>query len=703
MKSNNLTHLRQWLFGSSLLLLGNIALAAGLMTPTNSNLPALEIKEHHVTVVIEDGYAVTSVEQIFSNNNAVDLEAIYSFPIPEKAAVSEFTYWIDGQPITGEVLEKQQAKTIYQEEKQAGREAAITEQDGHKTFDISVYPVRANQEVKIRLSYIQPAHVDTAIGRYVYPLEEGGTDEDKLSFWTYNDAVTEKFSFTMRFRSSYPVDQLRLPQHPQAVIQQISAQEWSVTINENKTGASIPETNSAVNPEVPATKTAATSTAPAQHLNKDIVVYWRLQPGLPGSVDMITYKKPGSHQGTFMMTITPGDDLAAITEGRDWIFVLDYSGSMQGKYTSLTEGVNKGLRKLNANDRFKIILFNDGSREITQGYTQATPELINTAIQAMSSINPEGGTNLYAGVEHGMKSLDADRSSAIILVTDGEANIGLTEKKDFIKLLEAKDVRLFTFVMGNSANRPLLEGMAKVSNGFAMNISNSDDIVGKLMEATAKLNHQAFHDVDIKISGVKVSDLTPATIGSLYRGQQLIVLGHYYGEGDAQLSINGKISGHPKTYSTSFAFPQESQLYPELERLWAFATIEDMQNQLDYYGEDADIKQTITDLAIEKGLVTPYTSMVVMREEEFAKRGIDRKNAQRVADEQAAQVNRQNTAIQDHRVDHNQPLHNTPAPSHSSGSGGSMNLGMLLMLMLLFISGAMRKVKLNHEQTASKY
>ncbi|HCS65219.1 MAG TPA: hypothetical protein DIW64_14800, partial [Cellvibrio sp.] len=148
---------------------------------------------------------------------------------------------------------------------------------------------------------------------------------------------------------------------------------------------------------------------------------------------------------------------------------------------------------------------------------------------------------------------------------------------------------------------------------------------------------------------------------------------------------------------------QESQLYPELERLWAFATIEDMQNQLDYYGEDADIKQAITDLAIEKGLVTPYTSMVVMRTEEFAKRGIERKNAQRVADEQAAQVNRQNTAVQDHRVDRNQPLYNTPAPSHSSGSGGSMNLGMLLILMLLFVDGAMRKVQSSTKKAASKY
>jgi len=143
--------------------------AAGLMIPTGSNLPQLDIREHHVNVVIEDGYAITRIEQVFANSNGTDLEAIYSFPVPEKAAVGEFTYWIDGQPVTGEVLEKEQAREIYEEEKQAGRESALTEQDGYRTFDISVYPVRAGQDVRIRLTYIQPAHVDSSIGRYVYP------------------------------------------------------------------------------------------------------------------------------------------------------------------------------------------------------------------------------------------------------------------------------------------------------------------------------------------------------------------------------------------------------------------------------------------------------------------------------------------------------------------------------------------------------
>jgi Ca-activated chloride channel family protein len=138
--------------------------AAGLMTPRGSNLPPLEIREHHVNVVIEDGYAITSVEQVFSNPNNTDLEAIYSFPVPEKAAVGEFTYWIDGQAVTGEVLEKQQAAEIYESEKQAGRETALTEQDSYRTFDISVYPVRAGADVRIKLTYIQAAHVDSSIG-----------------------------------------------------------------------------------------------------------------------------------------------------------------------------------------------------------------------------------------------------------------------------------------------------------------------------------------------------------------------------------------------------------------------------------------------------------------------------------------------------------------------------------------------------------
>ena len=643
--------------------------AAGLLIPSGSNLLPLEILEHHVDVVIEDGYAITSVEQVFGNPNPADLEAIYSFPVPASAAVGEFTYWIDGQPVTGEVLAKEQAREIYESEKQAGRETALTEQDSYKSFDISVNPVRAGQDVRIRLTYIQPAHVDSSIGRYVYPLEEGGVDEQKLSFWTYQEAVEECFSFRLTFRSSWPIDDFRLPQHPQAVIQQLSDREWEVSM---------------ANEAAVAEHGMASGSAPAavHRLDQDIVVYWRQAEGLPGSVEMVAYKQEPGGRGTFMMTVTPGDDLAPITEGRDWVFVLDLSGSMEGKYQSLVEGVNKGLARLNPDDRFRIILFNNQAREITHGFAKATPENVQRFIGDLESNHPDNGTNLYAGLSLGMKLLDADRSSALVLVTDGVANVGHTEKQDFLDLLEDHDARLFTFVMGNSANRPLLESMAKVSNGFAMNVSNSDDIAGKLLEATSRLTHEAMHDIDVRFVGVKVSDLSPEHIGSLYRGQQLIVFGHYWGDGEASVILDSKVSGQDRSYSTRFEFPEIATLHPEIERLWSFAKIEDLQNRLDYFGEGADLEQAITDLAMENGLVTDYTSMIVLREERFDELGIKRLNRDRVEKELLARQERAVQGIRDNRVDQNQPMYSSQRASHSNG-GGAFGPWMLLLLLPL--------------------
>ena len=660
--------------------------AAGLMTPASGGLPELEIRQHHVNVTIEDGYAITQIDQVFHNANSQTLEAIYSFPVPEKASVGEFTYWIDGAPVTGEVLPKEKARQVYQQEKSQGREVALTEQDDYRTFDSRVYPVQPQSDVKIRLTYIQPVHVDLSIGRYVYPLEDGGVDEEKLAFWTYNDAVTEAFSFNLKMRSSYPIDDFRLPKHSQAAITSQSAHEWQVSIG-NKSGS-----QQAVNEEEAASASSASNVSTgyastrraAHHLDQDIVVYWRHQQGLPGSIDMVTHKPAGNDRGTFMMTVTPGNDLSAIQGGRDWVFVLDLSGSMQGKYQSLVEGVNKGLQKLNPNDRFRIVLFNNSARELTKGFIPVNPQTIAEYSHKLENTPPNGGTNLYAGLEMGIKGLDADRPSAILLVTDGVANVGVTEKKDFLKLLEKHDVRLFSFVMGNSANRPLLEGMTKVSNGFAVSISNSDDIVGRLVQTADKLNHEAYRDIEIRVDGVKVKDVTPARIGSLYRGQQLIVFGHYWGDGMAEVSIDGKVGVEQKTYQTRFDFPANSELNPELERLWAYATIEDLQNRIDYLGQDADSEQAIVDLAMEYGLVTNYTSMIVVREEVFQQLGIERKNAARVANEQQAQEQRKNAPVRDHRRDTQQPAFQGPrANPRNGGGGGAAGPWMLLIAFLL--------------------
>ncbi len=343
------------------------ASAAGLLSPADNSLPALEIKDHRVKVVIEDGYAVTTVDQVFYNPHTKDLEAIYSFPVPEKAAVSEFTMWIDNKPVHGEVLEKGKARKVYEEQKAAGKDAGLTEKDSYKTFDIAVSPVRAGQDTRIRFGYIQPVKVDSAMGRYVYPLEEGGVDDAKLSFWTANDKVTNTFSFDLILRPGYPVDGVRLTNHPDAVIVK-KGDSYHVHLgnsgNKSVAGAVVdaeegegkPETAQVEGRGLADTDTVAVqqvqqSGAAAFSLDQDIVVYYRHADNLSGSVDLVTYKPELNQPGTFMLSITPAMDLKPISEGRDWVFVLDISGSMKGKYQTLADGVSRALQKMSPNER----------------------------------------------------------------------------------------------------------------------------------------------------------------------------------------------------------------------------------------------------------------------------------------------------------------------------------------------------------------
>ena len=680
------------LLAGLVLLLGSMttpALATGLMTPANSSLPPLQIREQHVTVDVEDGYAITEVEQVFHNPNDQDLEAYYRFPVPERGTVAEFTVWIDGKPVIGEVLEKQQARQVYEQEKAAGREAGLTEKDSYQAFDVRVQPVRAGQDTRVRLVYMQPAFVDTGIGRYVYPLEEGGVDEKKLAFWTANDSVEEHFSFTLNLRSGYPVDALRLPKHPEAQIQQLDPQQWQVKLD-----------NRAATVTSKAPPPANGQPTNAFTLNQDIVVYWRHQQDLPGSVDLVAHKAPGKDRGTFMLSITPGDDLPAISTGSDWVFVLDVSGSMNAKLATLADGVSQALGKLRGGDRFRIVLFDARAEELTNGFVDATPDSIRRYTDKVMQLKSRGGTNLFGGLSLALKPLDADRPTGIVLVTDGVANVGKTQQKDFIDLLESHDVRLFTFVMGNSSNRPMLTAMTDASNGFAISVSNSDDIAGQILNATAKLTHQAMNDVEIDIDGVRTANLQPQRIGSIYHGRQIVLLGHYWGDGPAKVTLRANVGGQDKQYKTRFDFPATGGDNPELDRLWAYATIQGMQREINYFGEEKDLQQGIVDLGLEYGLVTNYTSMVVLRDEVFAEYGIERRNAKRRDIEKLAKAQRQTKAPTSNRVDQAQPMYTSNQPSYSggvAGSGGAFGISALLPFLILLIGGGLRRKPDNSE------
>jgi len=681
----------------SVCLYTSVSYAAGLLTP-NDGSPSLSLKEHHVAVVVENGFSVVEIDQTFSNPHNTDQQATYSFPIPKDAAVGEFTYWIDGKPVHAEVLERSAARNLHEQQRQQGMESALVEQNSHKSFEMEIAIVRSQSDVRVRLVYLQKIHIDHSMGRFVYPLAEGGVDPQALEFWSTDETVQEAFSFQLTLRSDYPVDAVRMT-NSEGVITQISKNQWEINIDK-KYGLGESVGPGMADAEINAVLAEAAIESPGSSyassgrvgngvhsLDKDLVVYWRLSQNLPGAVDLVTFKEPGSSTGTFMLTLTPGIDLAPITEGRDWVFVLDTSGSMKLKFSALLDGVERSLKALSPADRFKVVLFDNSARSLSSKVLSATPENINSTLRLLDAVGVGGGTNLYDGLKEGIKTIDQDRTTAMVLVTDGVANVGHTQMKRFLKLLENVDIRIFTAVMGNGANQPLLEGLTHFSEGFSFSVSDADDMMGLMMQIVGKVTHEALHDVEISIDGIRTRELTEHKYARVYRGEQLIVMGKYAGNGEARVTLSAEISGERKVYESRLLFADQSTVNPELERLWAFANIKALLHKQDLLGETEDTRQGITDLALGHGLVTPYTSLIATREVAFEAAGIDRENKKRIEKERQARQARAKGDVESHTQDSTNPMFPSKRSNHGGVSGGAGSVASLLLLALALLGG----------------
>jgi len=317
------------------------------------------------------------------------------------------------------------------------------------------------------------------------------------------------------------------------------------------------------------------------------------------------------------------------------------------------------IGKMSPNDHYRIITFNDGASDFTGGYVAATPANVQSTLAKVKAITAGGGTNVYSGLNMAYQGMDDDRTTSIVLVTDGVANVGNTKQEHFLKLLRQYDIRLFTFVIGNSANQPLLERIADESGGFAMNISDSDDILGRIIQAKAKVLYENMHDVELKFHGEKVKDLTPTKVGNLYQGQQLVMFGRYDGTGEVEVELKAKISGQQRSWRCKADLPETDCDNPELERLWALSSIEDIMKDIRESGEKESLRKRIVSLGEEYSLVTDYTSMIVISETEMEALGINRKNANRVNKERKSQQVKKKAPVKNYRVD------------NSSGNGGA--------------------------------
>lgn len=633
------------------------ARAAGLLTPIDAGASPLATRVHQVAVTINNGFAQTEVLQSFFNPSPHDLEAIYSFPLPPGASLAEVTVITGEKTLQGEVVATPDAERIYGEERKTN-DAGLAKKNGFRTFEFRVAPVRAASEVQLRFVYYQPLAIDAGVGRYVYPLEDGGTDDRAQQFWTTRTQVDGNFSIAVELKSAAPIADVRAPGfEAAAAVQKIDDGHFRLTLD--RTGTK---------------------------LDRDFVFYYRLADNLPGRIEVIPYRAAKDKPGTFMMVVTPGEDLRPLTRGADYTYVLDVSGSMQAKLRTLANGVAQALGEMRPEDRFRVITFNDRGREIVP-WTQATPENARQAISLVKSLTSSGGTNIYEGLSLAFRDLDADRATSVVLVTDGVTNVGIVDPAAFRSLVERYDVRIFCFLMGNSANWPLVRTIADASGGFYAGVSNDDDILGQLLRAKGKITHEALHGAALKFSGpVRVTERTSDAPRKIYRGEQLVIFGRYDRAGPATVTLDATLTGENKRYTTTFDFPETDTDNPEIERLWALATIGEIEAK-----ENAgllpatDAHAAIRSLGVAFQIVTDHTSMLVLDDATHARHGIARANAQRTSAERAAQSVRAAQPARPAQVDVAQPAFKAPAAHvgrYRSGGGDLSGDTVFLLVML---------------------
>lgn len=630
--------------------------AAGVLTPKGSPSEPLRLVDHHVQVTLNNGFARTEVSQSFYNPNAQDLEAVYRFPLPKSSSLSEVSLTLGEREIHGEVVEKTRARGIYEDEKKNGNDAGMATKETFQAYEFRVTPVRAQQQTRLRLVYYQPLEIDTGVCRYLYPLEEGGTEDAAASsFWgPANSALDGTFTADVEVKSAWPVTNVRLPGfESDAQTDKLADGHYKVHVERKN-----------------------------QPLTKDLVVYYRLEDNLPGRVEVIPFRASENGPGTFMMVVTPGLDLQPLSHGADYVFVLDTSGSMSAKLPTLAKGVSQVIGKMSPQDRFRVISFADRATDVT-GWLEATPPHVERALQQIQTLRSAGSTNLYDGLAMAMQKLDADRATSVVLVTDGVTNTGIVDTAEFHKLVKSHDIRIFGFLMGNSANWPLMRTVCEASGGFYAGVSNDDDLLGQILQAKGKVLHECLHDAEFTINGVKTLNTTGNIPGKIYRGQQLVMFGQYEKGGDAELVLKARLTGEDKVYRTTFKFPETDVENPEIERLWAL-------DQIEQFGLRAntgtlpqqEANNAILGLGLQYQLVTDQTSMLVLNDDAFARHGIDRQNQARAGAERAAQNARQAApAATNYRVDATQPMTPHSAPSvtppqrsysdNSSSSGGS--------------------------------
>lgn len=550
------------------------------------------LKKTNVTATIEGVVADIHVVQTYANNGTKPINASYVFPASTKVTIHGMQMQIGNQIVTATIKEKEEAKQEFETAKSEGKSASMLSEERANVFTMDVANIMPGDEVNIDLHYtelITPTEgtyqfvFPTVTGpRYVSPVKDDSGNRDEWTATPYlpeGSTPSDEYNINVTISAGVPITALSSSSH-------------KINIDWNET-----------------TSAHITLTDPSDYAgNRDFILNYKLT-GEEISTGLLLNKN--QNENFFMLMIQPPEryELTEIPP-REYIFVLDVSGSMSGFPINTAKELMKNLvTNLRETDTFNLILFSGTSYQMAENSLPATRKNIRKALRLINEQSGAGGTELSSALEDALNiPANADTSRNIVVITDGY----ISGESEIFQLINenADKADFFSFGIGSSVNRYLIEGIAKTGQGEPFIVTKEEEAAQIADQFATYIQSPILTDIQVAFDGFDAYDIEPTVLPTLYAQKPIVLLGKWRGEPTGTIRITGKTGNGDYSQSLSVA-DIISGNSDALGYLWARKRVE----RLTDYGlnqTNPDVKDEVTQIGLSYHMITPYTSFIAV-------------------------------------------------------------------------------------------
>ncbi len=563
----------------------------------NSSTEELPLKYTGAKVRIEGPVARVTVTQKYENRGHEPIEAIYVFPASTRAAIRSMRMVIGERVIEAKIMKRASARQVYEHAKQSGQQASLLEQERPNVFTMNVANIMPGDKITVELEYVELLEPEDGVYEFVYPVVVGpryGGGAKPTDKWISNPYQKSGhkelygFGIEVSMTSALGIKDVSSPSHG-IDVKFTSPGDATVKLKEQGGG------------------------------NRDFVLRYRLAGD---RIQTGTFIQKGKDGGYFMVLMEPPARPKPETiPPREYIFILDISGSMHGyPLDTAKKLIVNLLMSLRPADMFDIILFSGGSFVMSPKSLPASPENVAKAIQLINGQHGGGGTELMQALEtaYGIPKNTEGISRTMVLVTDGY--VGVESQAFRMVARNVGAANLFSFGIGRSINRYLVEKVARAGGGKAFVALNPKDAQKVADKFEKYIRQPVLTGISVRFDGMSVTDDVPNPVPDLFASQPILIMGRYQGQPGGTVQITG-FNGKGR-FRKSVSLSEAKVLDDDtISTLWARKWIQIFTDKEDLAPQNNEIKDAITAIALKYHLMSRHTSFVAVDSRKVRKNG----------------------------------------------------------------------------------